>query len=412
LSLIAHVVLGVAVAFIAALAIFDAYFLDDTPERVDTVLWMSFLTWCLTPFLVVWIWATGRQAPWLPSVGWAGCAILAIVIAVEPISYPYPPPDSYYPAWSPDSGQLVFDSNRTGVRQVYRMGADGGAETQLTGSERRGASEVDNGYLPRFSPDGGRILFMTNTDPHDRRGNRGIAVMNDDGSGQRRLTPRRSIDYDPAWSPDGSSIAFVSERDGTPRIYVMDADGTNQRRLTSEEAAERAPEWSPDGTRIALERKGAGNRGRWGTYIVAVDGRSPRRLLHGRFEGIGAAWSPTGSDLALAVFTGEGWDLDVVRVDGSGRRRLISGAQSRASWSPDGQRIALCREDAIWVIDAQGSRRRRLTEPRSCSVNHQSPAWSPDGKQIAYARGRFEYAEPFDVYVTDAERGGERRLTR
>ena len=77
--------------------------------------------------------------------------------------------------------------------------------------------------------------------------------MNADGSGPTRLTNNAAADVEPAWSPDGSRIAFASTRDGNFEIYVMNADGSNQTRLTNNAAADDQPAWSPDGTRIAFK---------------------------------------------------------------------------------------------------------------------------------------------------------------
>ncbi len=74
--------------------------------------------------------------------------------------------------------------------------------------------------------------------------------MNADGSNQTRLTNNPAFDFQPSFSPDGSKIAFVSDRDGNFEIYEMNADGTSQTRLTSNTASEFSPSFSPDGNKI------------------------------------------------------------------------------------------------------------------------------------------------------------------
>ncbi len=94
--------------------------------------------------------------------------------------------------------------------------------------------------------------------------------MNADGTDQMRLTTNAAADRSPAWSPDGTKIAFASKRTGNGDIYVMNADGTGQRRLTTNAAADRSPDWSPDGTKIAFASKRTGNGD-----IYVMDGQRP-----------------------------------------------------------------------------------------------------------------------------------------
>lgn len=167
------------------------------------------------------------------------------------------------PAWSPDGSQIVFESGRevfihetqdldsaevaaveqaqTDPRdddpsfnhQIYIMNADGSDIRRLT-------FHTDNDRSPRISPDGSRILFVS-----DRDGNSEIYVMNLDGSDVRNLTYSPFDDYSPSWSSDGSRIAFVSDRIGNPNIYVMTADGTRSASLTLDPKIDLTPQWMP-----------------------------------------------------------------------------------------------------------------------------------------------------------------------
>jgi Tol biopolymer transport system component len=178
------------------------------------------------------------------------------------------------PAWAPDGGRIAFESYRTGDAEIWIMRSDGGSQRQLTSSR---GFDGD----PAFSPDGSQIAFTSMRD-----GNREIYVMDADGSGQRRLTftggivnaPEfESVDQNPAWSPDGSSIYFDSTRDGNLEIYVMRADGSGQTRLTDSPGLDAVPVPSPDGRQIlfASDREERDARRMW---IMNADGKSARRV--------------------------------------------------------------------------------------------------------------------------------------
>jgi Ca2+-binding RTX toxin-like protein len=143
-----------------------------------------------------------------------------------------------------------------------------------SGTKRLTNNSVFDGD-PAWSPDGKSIAFSS-----DRDGNREIYVMNADGTDQRRLTNTggtvdpidpHGLDADPAWSPDGKQIVFDSNRDGDYEIYVMNADGSDQRNLSTNPSLDALPEWSPDGKDIVFEseRAAKGNRD---IYVMTTDG--------------------------------------------------------------------------------------------------------------------------------------------
>ena len=139
------------------------------------------------------------------------------------------------------------------------MNVDGTFPTRLT--------NIPGGVLdPVWSPDGTKIAFVTN-----RHGNAEIEMMTSDGATIVRLTTNNALDGSPVWSADSSKIAFVSGRDGNDEIYVMDYFGQVQTRVTANSAWDDAPAWSPDGTRLAFRslRSGFGN---WEIYTTNSDG--------------------------------------------------------------------------------------------------------------------------------------------
>lgn len=200
--------------------------------------------------------------------------------------------DDWWPAWSPDSTQIAFTSNRDGNDEIYVIAvsdgpeADGNAPRLLT--DNRGGQDVD----PTWSPDGSRIAFVS-----DRDGNDEIYVMNADGTDQQRLTNNDVDDWWPAWSPDGTRIAFTSGRDGNDEIYVMaapngsEAGGSDQRRLTNTDAKNWCPAWSLDGSQIVFQSVPIG-QWNWNIYVMNSDGTNQQQLTDGDAADEYPVWRP------------------------------------------------------------------------------------------------------------------------
>jgi Tol biopolymer transport system component len=231
------------------------------------------------------------------------------------------------PEWSPDGSRIAFASTIHGNVDIFVMNADGSGLRQLTHDPGRDTS-------PAWSPDGSRIAY-------ERIGADGssIEVMNADGSGARQLTPGDSLDLHPAWSPDGTRIAYYSFRDGNSDIFVMNADGSGPVRLTDDPALEADPAWSPDGTRIVYSSQGGLRRSPYGDpwegdlWVMNADGSHQTRILSG--GGFQPTWSPDGGLIAFASDRGGSFSIWVVRPDGSGLVRLVTGPNAyNPSWRP------------------------------------------------------------------------------
>jgi Tol biopolymer transport system component len=257
-----------------------------------------------------------------------------------------------------------------------------------------------------------RIVFVSDRDGPDPIGNLGnqeIYIMNPDGTDQRRLTHEKSADAAPNLSPDGSQIAFMSERAGGREIFIMNVDGTNPRQLThssKQGLGGIAPAWSPDGKRIAF-RTGMPP---FVLYVINVDGTGLRKISD---RGTAApAWSPDGQKLVFQSRRTGNTEIFVMDSDGGNVKQLtFNASEDRApAWSPDGKRIAFDSdrdgESGIYVMNADGSDQHRITSHSGGAEAH--PSWSPDGKQITFHKTVLGHGQ---VHVMNADGSNVRRLT-
>lgn len=240
-------------------------------------------------------------------------------------------------AYSADGHRIAYCSGEGGGPvQVWTMKQNGADKQQVT--HMSGAA-----IFPDFSPDGSKIVFTAK--PADSS-TRDIYVIGSNGNGLTRLTNTDGKTADgnnayPAVSPDGSKIAFTSDRTGTWQVYVMNADGGVQKQLTTDsKPKDQVPDWSPDGTKIA--------------YLADT---------HGIADTVSPSWG----------------DIFVMNPDGTGQRAITSGASDYGTaWSPDGTRIATLDwpTRTIYTLDASDGGDAQAVHPGGTQF---VPGWQPRG---------------------------------
>jgi TolB protein len=309
---------------------------------------------------------------------------LVLLTAVTPAGGA-PPPDLR-------GGRIVFvreDPRASGPNagvDLWLVDTKGGKPARLVG---------DSGWdeAPAWSPDGSLVAFQRSVyepaEPDPILQSLDVWTVRVSGRRRRNLTRGGSASL-PAWSPDGRRLAYA-QGDG---IYLIRRDGSGKMRIVRRYDPGR-PAWSPDGRRVAFTVPGE-------LRVVGADGGGQRLVARGAGSGSSVSWS---SDGRLIAYSGQAGVMVVPWQRGG--PRLVARGFVEPAWAPSGRRLAVVREGTkreggIFVVGAQGGPRRLTREFDT------QPVWSPDGRALAFRRGVLIG----DICVVRADGRGVRNLTR
>jgi dipeptidyl aminopeptidase/acylaminoacyl peptidase len=292
-------------------------------------------------------------------------------------------------------GSLEAISYRLALGAGTAVDTPAGVLTPQQTLDRRTIADLE------FSPDGSKLAFTVTEPVKGKARSRSLWLLDVATGGRRQLTFSGKSDGSPRWSPDGSSIAFTSDRSGeSAQLYVLSLRGGEAEQLTDTSERVESFRWSPDGTRIALLMRDP-----------RPDGREPRER-RADDKNDSRVVDKDGRQLRV-------WLLDVA----SKRLRQVTQGRwkvGQIEWLPDGRRliaVATDRPEAdqwvnrIYRFDVEPGGNGAFAQISAPRGPFSSLSVSPDGQTIAYVGARVDGPEPHDLYLQPTSGGAPANLT-
>jgi len=313
-------------------------------------------------------------------------------VAVSESGEPRSPPeqlttgagDDLEPSIAPDGKRLAFSIFRIEA-DLWRLPLDP-ATGKTTGQPEPVIATTRVESRGAWSPDGRTIAFNS-----DRNGDMNL-WLHVEGETDRQLTSGPGGDYQPNWSPDGKVIAFFSSRSGQNDIWTVQVADTALKRLTSDTGIHINPFFSPDGKHIAYHED---RDGRFQLWVMNADGSNPHQLSSDGAAGHFMRWSADGKSVIIRAEPPGGTQILAVNVETGAVERLpdVAGG-SHMSFSPDHSLVLDVKgHKTVWITPMKGGSPYQIFEFPDPAIRIDYPVWSPDGH--------------FALFDHDAPHGGD-----
>lgn len=292
---------------------------------------------------------------------------------VTPVKTKTPLPDPATVTASPVVGGkwIAFNSSVSGNHDIYLVDTNGENLIRLT-------SNPAHEYYPSWSPDGTELVFQTLDGPDME-----LAIVNVKTKSTRNLTENDCGDWGPSWSLAGDWIIFYSNCDGDDEareIYKIRPDGSDRTQLTFTSGQNNwFPSWSADGKKITFT---SNRSGKYYIYSMNADGSNPVQLARGCVS----YYSPDGSQILYGVYCNETDTIWLMNSDGSNQHEIITGHECKnATWSPDGMKIVFQETQgsttdgpfALYIMNLESPEDSQWKLLVDYNQNAFAPVWQP-----------------------------------